>query len=522
MNITPDRLGQLPFQTENQLQPVERCYQQLMAQKTALQKNRYLHNLSQQHENVFYHLMQKHLKSVLPFLYTPTVGEAVQTFNQNFLRNVGLYLAWPHRQDLNIILDQHKEKPIDIAVLTDGERILGLGDQGVGGIEICIAKSMLYVICAGISPRRILPIYVDFGTNNQALLDDPLYLGWKHQRIQGEEYDNFMEAIVLGLHKRFPNIYIHWEDLAAHNAQRLLNRYRDTLCVFNDDIQGTGLVTCASILNAIQSTESTLEKQRIIIVGAGTAGIGIANQLLQALHEKGLTPTQARRNIWILGRQGLLFEDSEKLTTLQRNYARPQQERAQYRIDTPSIDLLSTVQHIKPTVLIGCSGQAKAFTKNIIKMMAQYVARPIILPLSNPSQYCEARPEQLLHWTEGKALIATGSPFNDVDFKNQQYPIAQCNNALVFPGIGLGVLASGAQKITDKMLTAAYQALCIATQEQNASSTTDRLLPDIGHIQYVTQKIALAVVTKAQEEQVNTISIVNPFKNIQAQRWTIL
>jgi malate dehydrogenase (oxaloacetate-decarboxylating) len=512
-------LGALPFAIENLSDQVARCYTQFKQQTSHFQKNRYLHHILMVSEPLFYAFVRQHLKEILPILYTPTVGEVVQSFNQNFIYPRGLYLAWPHRDKLDHILDQYKTAAFDIAVLTDGERILGLGDQGIGGIEICIAKALMYVICGQLSPQRLLPIYLDVGTNNPELLNDPHYLGWRHERIQGEQYDAFIDKVVTGLQKRFPHIYLHWEDLERDNAHRLLERYQTQCCTFNDDMQGTGIVTLASALKAIDITKIPLTEQRIIIFGGGTAGVGIADQLCQLMEKEGLTQQEARRRIWMMGRYGLLLEDSHNLNTLQKPYARPTAERKYYSAQTGEvIDLLAVIRHIKPTFLIGCAGKANAFTEDMIREMAQHVDRPIIFPLSNPTENCEATPTQLLQWTQGRALIATGSPFEDVHLEGKRWPISQCNNALVFPGLGLGIKASGSSRVTESMLSAACMALRDATSIE--SEAYPRLLPDMSEIQKISQKIACAVVQTAQAEGVAQHAHQDPIKLVHAQLWT--
>ncbi len=491
-------LGRLPYSIEPMAEQVQRHYAQLLQQQTLLQKNRYLHQLAQYSTSLFYTLMSQHLKEMLPILYTPTVSQAVKTFNQAFLIPQGLFIAWPHREKLDSMLKQYEKNEIDIAILTDGERVLGLGDQGVGGIEICLAKSMLYTLCAKINPQRILPIYLDVGTNNENLLASKNYKGWRNKRIHAQEYDDFIAQVIDALSKKFSHLYFHWEDLERDNAKKILIRYNTTQCTFNDDMQGTGIVTVASALNAMHITQSTLSQSRIIIYGGGTAGIGIADQFCAVMQREGLTIETARKNIWLIGRHGLLMQDSVHLTALQIPYARSVSEKRYYATaSTGIIDLFSVVEEVKPHFLIGCSGKGSAFTEKVIKEMAKHTRRPIIFPLSNPTEKAEAIPSDLLHWTEGRALIATGSPFEPVGFRGQLIPIAQCNNALVFPGIGLGVKASHATQLTEEMLWKACEALCHATNLQEG-----RLLPDMIQLQKISQKIACAVIQAAQQEGV--------------------
>lgn len=510
-------LGQWPFAVEALSTQVNRSYQQFLTQPNALQQNRYLHSLLDANETVFYALAQQHLKTILPVIYTPTVGEAVLTFSRAFLKPRGLFIAWPDRDHIDAILDQYCQAPIDVVVMSDGERVLGLGDQGIGAMEICLAKSMMYVIAGGLSPQRLLPICLDVGTDNPDLLNDEHYLGWRHKRIRGQDYDDFIEQVVSALQKRFPEIYLHWEDFGRDNARRLLERYQPKLCSFNDDMQGTGVVTLATALSAVEVAGTQLTDQRVVIFGAGTAGIGIADQLCDAMQRQGLSKEQAQSRFWLLDRRGLLMEDSPTLVAFQKPYARPLSEKAEYlRLSsTGRIDLLTVVKQVKPSFLVGCSGQAGAFNEAIVTAMAKQVDRPIIFPLSNPTEQVEAKPDDLLRWTQGRALIATGSPFKPVDFQGRHWTIAQCNNALVFPGICLGVKISRAHRLTDDMLWAACVALRNAVQAPD--STTAHLLPDVTQIQAVSRKIALAVAEAACTAGVSTQPVNDEM--LQAQLW---
>lgn len=470
-----------------------------------LAKNQYLHQLLDQDERLCYTLIKKHLQTFLPILYTPTVGEVASTFHKTRPHTRGLYIRWDDRNRIDQLLTPYRDGIVDIAVLTDGERILGLGDQGLGGIEICVAKAMLYVLCAGIAPYRLLPIYLDVGTNNPHLLSDPNYSGWRHKRLAQQDYDAFIHTVVTALHQKFPGIYLHWEDLERDNAKRILDRYRRQYRVFNDDMQGTGVVTLAGALAAVNITKVPLIEQRIVIVGAGGAGIGIADQLCQAMQKMGLSKEKAQKNIWLVGRYGLLFSDSPSLTALQKPYARVVAERQQFKsvAFNESVNLDKIVAEAHPTFLIGCSGQAGIFTESIIRTMASQVERPIIFPLSNPTQCCEATPKDILHWTENKALIATGSPFPDAVINAKRFNIAQCNNALAFPGIGLGIQASCAPLITDEMLWEA--SLAIANMASSCTTEdTFNLLPSTREIPRISQRVAYSVAQVSAKALDNT------------------
>lgn len=482
--------GKLPYSIENLEQQVQRCYQQFLQKENNWEKRLYLRSLHDTNETLFYKFVSQHLTEMLPILYTPTVGKAVEQFSQEFQRPRGLYIAYPDREHIDEIIENRLNPEVDIIVMTDGGGVLGLGDQGIGGMEICIAKLMVYVLCAGINPNRLLPIQIDVGTNNEHLLNDPLYLGWRHSRLTGKEYDDMIEQVVSVIQRKLPQSYLHWEDFGRDNARRNLERYRDRICTFNDDMQGTGAVTLVALLSAVKLTKTPLTEQRIVIVGAGTAGTGIADQLCAAMMDEGLTKEEALNHFYLVGRHGLIHQAMTNLTSFQRPYARLLEK------NESLIDLQEVIARFKPTVLIGCSGQGGLFTETIVKTMATYVDRPIILPLSNPTEKSEATPDDLLRWTKGRALIATGSPFAQVDFQGQKITIAQCNNALIYPGIGLGILVAKALRLTESMLREACKALSQYAIQENAQV----LLPDFAKIHDISKAIALAVATQAREE----------------------
>lgn len=492
-------LGKLPYQIETLSEQVTREYQQYAKKSTDLQKNIFLNALHETNEVLFYKLVGAHLKEMLPIIYTPTVGQAVEEFSQEFRRPRGLYLAYPDRDRIASILENRLDPEIDLIVMTDGEGILGIGDQGIGGMAIPVAKLMVYTLCGGIDPNRVLPIQIDVGTNNKKLLSNPMYLGWRHERLSGKEYDDFINIIVQAIQQKFPGVFLHWEDFGRENARRNLMRFREQLCTFNDDIQGTGAVTLAAILAAVNATKSKLVEQRIVIYGAGTAGVGIADQIFNAMVRLGLNEKEARAHFWLIDRQGLLTESSSDVISFQEPYLRSNSEIAAWGIkNSNNIGLAEVVTHVKPTILIGCSTQAGAFTEDIVKTMAKYVAQPIIFPLSNPTEKAEAVPADLLAWTDGKALIATGSPFEDVNFKGRRIRISQCNNAFVFPGIGLGVITSKARLLTNNMIWAACQAL--AEQSPAKLDPNAPVLPDLSEARQVCINIGIAVANKAREE----------------------
>ncbi len=490
-------VGKLPMRVETLEEQVERAYLQYASYESLIQKRIYLNNLHDRNHVLIYKLVSLYLTEMMPIIYTPVVGSSVKAFHREFRQARGLYLSYPERDYIDQILENRTNPDVDVIVITDGEGVLGIGDQGIGGIDIPIAKLMVYTLCAGINPLNTLPIQLDVGTNNQTLLEDPLYLGWRHPRLQGQEYDDFIEQVVSAIKRKFPQVFLHWEDFGKDNARRNLVRYQDQLCTFNDDIQGTGAVTLAAILAAVKANQSTLAEQRVVIFGAGTAGTGIADQICDAMVRQGLSREEARRRFWLLDRQGLLLSDAARLMPAQQPYAREPSE----VIYGAQLDLLQTVKQASPTILIGCSAKAGGFTQEIIESMAQQTEqRPIILPLSNPTEYAEATPANILAWTKGRALIATGSPFAPVD----GVKIAQCNNALVFPGLGLGILAVKASRCTDSMLWAACEALSVhAPILQDA---TGPLLPNIKDAKGIARQIAIAVALQACEEGLTEIS----------------
>ena len=488
-----DLIGKLPCRTETLEEQVQRAYVQCCSYDTPLEKNIYLNNLHDKNQTLFYALLVKHLDEFISVIYTPTVGEAVSSFSLKFRQARGIYMSYPERDYIGLILENRSNPEIDIVVITDGEAVLGIGDQGIGAMDIPIAKLMVYSLCGGIDPSRCLPITIDVGTDNEILLNSPTYLGWKHKRLRGQEYDDFIDTIIQNMRAKLPNTFIHWEDFGTHNARAIMECYKNEFCNFNDDIQGTGATTLAAIWAALNAQGAVLKDQRIVIFGAGAAGTGIADQLVMALLQEGLTRKQAEQCIWLIDRPGLLTEDMADLRDSQRPYAKP----------SPCLDLLTVVKNIKPTILIGCSAQAGAFTQEVIQTMAQHVTHPIILPLSNPTDKVEATPHDIIHWTNGQALVATGSPFAPVKFNGKEIIIAQCNNARIFPGIGLGVLIAQPKLLTDAMLLAAARALCNCAPVNTDISAP--LLPNIGRAEEVSKKVALAIAQQAIKEKLSSL-----------------
>ncbi len=492
-------IGKLSCAIETLEQQANRIYHQYLEKANNLQKNIYLNTLHDTNETLFFAVISQHLKEMLPVIYTPTVGEAVERFSLELRKSRGLYISYPEIEHVEMILENRLNPDVDLIVVTDGEGVLGIGDQGIGGMDICIAKLAVYTLCGGIHPHHVIPIQLDVGTNNKKLLDDPMYLGWRHERISGKEYDDFISQFVTAVQKKFPHVYLHWEDFGRDNARKNLNRYRDHMCTFNDDMQGTGAVTLACILAGVKATQTEITDQRVVIFGGGTAGCGIADQIKDAMIRSGLTEQQANQRFWIIDREGLLINDMKGLLFFQEPYARTREELTNWEVaNSKNINLFDVVRHVKPTILIGCSTVTGAFSEEIIKEMAKNVHQPIILPLSNPTSKAEATPQNIIQWTDGRALIATGSPFGPVDYNGKTYEIAQSNNALVFPGLGLGVICAKAARVHDNMIWAAC-----STLSDHAPVLKDRtkpLLPDINDARMISRSIAIAVAKQAIQD----------------------
>ncbi|WP_436641107.1 NAD-dependent malic enzyme [Microbaculum sp. FT89] len=493
-------LGLLPPHIETLEEQAERAYEAFSSKDSPIEKHIFLRQLQDENETLFYRLLLEHVEEMMPVVYTPVVGEACQKFSHIYRRPRGLFLSYPHRDVLGDILAEI-DRDIDVIVVTDGERILGLGDQGAGGMGIPIGKLSLYTLCGGIHPSRTLPILLDLGTNNQERLEDPRYIGWRHERIKGADYDDFVDRFVLAVKARFPNVLLQWEDFASVDAERILARYRNDLCTFNDDIQGTAAVTTGTILAAIAAAGGKLEDQRFGMLGAGSAGIGITRQLIGALKNKGVSEEDAIARFFIMDINGLLHDAREDLDAVRRPLAQKAEAVKEWGTDlTQAIGLADVVRHARPTVLVGATGQAGAFTEDVVREMASYAERPVIFPLSNPTSRAEATPADLMAWTDGKAVVATGSPFAPVVHEGETHVIAQCNNSYVFPAMGLGIIAVGARRVTDTMFMAAAEALMEVSPA--LSDPHGPLLPPLKDIRTVSRHIAVAVARQAQQDGV--------------------
>ena len=515
--------GKLPFSIETIEQQQERAHQQYDRFHTDLERHIYLRNLHGTNETLFYKLVQDNLDEMLPIVYTPTVGEAVKKYSLEFRKPRGLYICYEDRHRIPEILKNRTNQDVKLIVASDAEGVLGIGDQGVGGMEIPVAKLMVYTLCAGINPNNYLPVFLDTGTNNQQLLDDPLYLGWRHNRIRGDKYDEMMYLFVEAVKDEMPGAFLHWEDFGRANARKNLERFKDDLCSFNDDMQGTAVVTVAALLAAVAASKVPLLEQRIIIFGAGTAGVGIADQIVSSLVRAGMSEAQARKCFWLLDRPGLLhsgLDNAAELPKFQQPYLRDNAEVKDWNKNPDGvIGLYEVVKHVKPTILIGCSTVAGAFDEQVVTQMAEGVERPIIFPLSNPTSLIEAVPSDLLKWTAGKALVATGSPFAPVvDKQGQARVIAQCNNALAFPGIGLGVLACKAKKLTADMLWKACEVLSKSAPVHQDPSAP--VLPPLGAAYEISLKVAAAVARQGIDEGVaDDLSDQQIQKQIELLQW---
>ncbi len=492
--------GLLPHVIETIEEQHQRSYQQFTSFHDDINKHIYLRNIQDTNETLFYHLIENHLSEMMPIIYTPTVGEACQRFSDIYRRHRGVFISYPDRANIDDILQNVNKNNVKVIVITDGERILGLGDQGIGGMGIPIGKLSLYTACGGISPAYTLPITLDVGTNNAQLLNDPIYLGWNQPRISGDEYYDFVDDVLRAIKRRWPKALIQFEDFAQKNAMPLLEKYRDQYCCFNDDIQGTAAVAVGSLIAASRAAGKQLRDQKVAFLGAGSAGCGIAEQIIAQMVAEGLSDAEARSRIYMVDRFGLLTDNQPNLLDFQRKLVQSSENVSAWADAEGIISLLDVVKNAHPTVLIGVSGQPGLFTEEIIRTMAYNCEHPIVLPLSNPTSRVEAVPADIIQWTDGRALIATGSPFMPVNYQDKLHNISQCNNSYIFPGIGLGVIAVQATRVTDNMLMASSMAL--ADCSPKLQNPDDDLLPDLNDLQKVSRIIAFKVAKAAIEDGV--------------------
>ena len=512
--------GLLPAEVETLEQQVVRAYEAYQRKDEDLERHIYLRALQDTNEVLFYKLLLDHIEEMTPIVYTPTVALACEQFSHIYRRPRGLFISYPLRDSLAELLRNRPNKDVDVIVVTDGERILGIGDQGAGGLGIPIGKLSLYTLIGGIRPERTLPIVLDVGTNNSERLNDPEYLGWRHERITGQAYFDFVDQFVQAVKQELPGTCLQWEDFATPHARPILQRYRDELLTFNDDIQGTAAVALGAALGAVKVTGKTLKEQQIVMLGAGSAGIGVADGLRAAMKGEGLTEDEARSRFWVIDKNGLLQSGRKDLTSEQSVYAQPEGRVSAWpRTSNGHIGLADVIGQIKATILIGLSTVGGAFSEPIVREMARKVDRPIIFPLSNPTSKSEAKAEDLILWTDGRALVASGSPFAPVSFKGRKIPIAQCNNVYIFPAMGLAVVASGARRVTEPMMLAAARALGANSPALKDPSAS--LLPPLPDIRRVAADIAVTVGIEAQRDGLApNLSEDELRRRVQETQWT--
>jgi malate dehydrogenase (oxaloacetate-decarboxylating) len=511
--------GLVPPVVETLDDQVHRAYGQYRGEPTDLLKNVYLEALRDRNEVLFYRLLADHLREMLPIIYDPTVGQAIKCYSDAYRRPRGVYLSIDDPGGIRRALRDLEMGPddVDLIVASDAEEILGIGDWGVGGgAGIAAGKLAVYTAAAGIDPSRVIPIALDVGTDNEELLNEPGYVGNRHSRVRGQRYDDFIEAYVKTATGMFPKAMLHWEDFGPSNGRRILEKYTDRICTFNDDMQGTGAITLAATLGAVRVTGTPLREQRIVVFGAGTAGIGIADRLRDEMVRDGLDEQAATRRIWAVDRQGLLLDDMSDLRDYQTSYARPGSEVAGWRRDEEAIGLAEVVDRVKPTMLIGTSTAHGAFTEKIVRSMAAQVERPIIFPLSNPTERIEAMPADLIRWTQGQALVATGIPVPPVTFKGITYVIGQANNAMLYPGLGLGVTVARAKRVTDGMLRAAAEAVAGLV---DVSTPGASLLPQVDNLREVSATVAVSVADQAAKEGLARADLRDTVQQVQDAMW---
>lgn len=499
--------GLLPPAVLTLEEQARRAYEQFCSQPDDLLKNVYLTALHDRNEVLFYRILTNHLREMLPIVYTPTVGVAIQRYSHEYRKPRGVYLSINDPSGIEEAFANigATAENIDLVVVTDGEGILGIGDWGVGGINIAIGKLAVYTAAVGIDPSRVLPVILDVGTNREELLNNPFYIGNRHPRITGEAYDEFIDTFVQAVNKQFPKALLHWEDFSSRNARKILDKYRHDICTFNDDIQGTGAVSLAAVLSAVKASGVPLSEHRVVVFGAGTAGIGIADQVRDAMVRVGVSEEESYKRFWCIDRNGLVTDNMEDLLDFQMPYARKEAEVSEWK-QNDVIGLAEVVKHVKPTILIGTSTVAGAFKEEIIKEMASHVERPIILPMSNPTPLAEAKPVDLIEWTEGRALVATGSPFEPVTYNGVTYVIGQSNNALIFPGLGLGTIVVRASVMTDGMFAAAAEAVASMVDTSQPGAP---ILPEVEELRNISEMVAIEVAKVAVAEGVARENLSN-------------
>ncbi len=513
--------GLLPEAVSTLDEQVKRAYLQYQQQPDDPRKNIYLNMLQDSNEVLFYRLLSEHMYEMLPVIYDPTVAVAIEQYSLEYRRPRGVYLSIDHPERIEASLRNYGAGPddIDLLVATDAEEILGIGDWGVGGIQISVGKLAVYTAAAGIDPTRVIPVMLDVGTNRESLLNNPYYIGNRHARVRGERYDAFIDAYIKTATRLFPKALLHWEDFGPSNARRILEKYRHQICTFNDDVQGTGAITLAAIYAALRVAQTDIREQRVVIFGAGTAGIGNADQIRIAMMQAGLSKEEATRHFWCVDIQGLLLDTmGNALRDFQIPYARPASEVKDWKHDMPGggISLAEVVRQVHPTMLIGTSTAPGTFTESIVKDMAAHTQRPIIFPLSNPTQLMEASASDLITWTDGRALVATGIPSHPVTYKGTTYVIGQANNALLYPGLGLGTIVARASQVSDSMFTAAAKAVA---DQVDAKQPGASLLPHVDNLRAVSATVAVEVAKTAASEKLARVELTNVIQQVQDAMW---
>lgn len=507
--------GTLPSKVQTIDEQATQAYAQFKSKPSRLEQRIFLMNLFNENRTLFFHLMDEHVVEFMPIVYDPVVADSIEQYNELFLdpQNAA-FVSVDAPEDIEATLKNAADgRDIRLVVVTDAEGILGMGDWGVNGVDIAIGKLMVYTAAAGIDPSQVLPVSIDAGTNNQKLLDDPLYLGNRHKRVSGEQYYDVIDKFVAAEQQLFPDSLLHFEDFGRDNAQVILDKYKDQIATFNDDIQGTGMVVLAGILGALNISKESIKDQKILSFGAGTAGMGIANQILDELMQAGLTEEEAKQHFYAVDKQGLLFDDTEGLTPAQKAFTR---KRSEFSNADELTNLEAVVKAVHPTVMIGTSTQPGTFTESIIKEMAAHTERPIIFPLSNPTKLAEAKAEDLIKWTDGRALVATGIPANDVEYKGVTYQIGQGNNALMYPGLGFGLIASTAKLLNAETLSAACHALggIVDTSKPGAA-----VLPPVAKITEFSQKLAEVVAQSVIDQKLNKEPIADAKQAVADMKW---
>jgi malate dehydrogenase (oxaloacetate-decarboxylating) len=514
-----DLHGLLPPVIETLEQQCVRAYEAYKRKGDDLERHIFLRALQDTNETLFYALLYRHISEMAPIIYTPVVAQGCINFSHIYRRPRGLFLSYPLADMMDEIIENRPYSDVDVIVVTDGERVLGIGDQGAGGMGIPIGKLSLYTLIGGIDPQRTLPIILDIGTNNADRLNDPEYVGWRHERITGQAYFDFVDKFVSCIKRKLPNVLLQWEDFAKPHARPILDRYRDSLCTFNDDIQGTAAVTLGALYKAMKITKKKFSDQQVVILGAGSAGTGIAEYILEAMVTEGMDEGEARKHFFLLDSKGLLHTARTNLTPVQQKFAQSFELVSGWSVNNRQIRLDEVIENISATILIGVSSQPGQFTASIIKDMAGKVERPVIFPLSNPYDRAEAVPEDLIRWTDGRAVIATGTEFPPVSLKGRRFKIAQCNNFYIFPAIGLAVRASDAKRVTDRMMVAAAEALGnFSLDDINVDA---QLLPPIESMRDVAIQIAVMVGLQAQQDGVAQVVSEQDLRERVRQRFWI-